>query len=162
MGKKCCESAALNMPSHLENSAVATGLEKVGFHSNPKERQCQRMLKLLHNCTHLTRGNPLQCSCLESSRVGGAWWAAVSGVAQSRTQQQQNSTWLPSFPCPDSPVLTGLPRKHLLHKSLTQDLHTKVCFWRPQSRTSNFSLIYSIFFSLTYSLKIFFNNLFVN
>ena len=36
-------------------TAVATGLEKVSFHSNPKERQCQRMLKLLHNCTHLTR-----------------------------------------------------------------------------------------------------------
>ena len=32
-----------------------TGLEKISFHSNPKERQCQRMLKLLHNCTHLTR-----------------------------------------------------------------------------------------------------------
>ena len=45
----------LNMPANLENSAVATGLEKVSFHSNPKERQCQRMLKLLHNCTHLTR-----------------------------------------------------------------------------------------------------------
>ena len=29
--------------------------EKVSFHSNPKERQCQRMLKLSHNCTHLTR-----------------------------------------------------------------------------------------------------------
>jgi len=29
-------------------------LEKVSFHSNPKERQCQRMFKLLHNCTHLT------------------------------------------------------------------------------------------------------------
>ena len=47
-------SAALNMPANLENSAVATGLEKVSFHSNAKERQCQRMLKLLHNCTHLT------------------------------------------------------------------------------------------------------------
>ena len=34
--------------------AVARGQEKVSFHSNPKERQCQRMLKLLHNCTHLT------------------------------------------------------------------------------------------------------------
>ena len=45
----------LNMPANLENSAVAIGLEKVGFHSNPQERQCQRMLKLLHNCTHLTR-----------------------------------------------------------------------------------------------------------
>ena len=42
------------MPANLENSAVATGLEKVSFHSHPKERQCQRMLKLLHNCTHLT------------------------------------------------------------------------------------------------------------
>ena len=32
-----------------------TGLEKVSFHSNPKERLCQRMLKLPHSCTHLTR-----------------------------------------------------------------------------------------------------------
>ena len=44
--KMMLQSAALNMPAHLENSAVATGLEKVSFHSNPKERQCQRMLKL--------------------------------------------------------------------------------------------------------------------
>ena len=35
-------------------TAVATGLEKISFHSSPKERQSQRMLKLLHNCTHLT------------------------------------------------------------------------------------------------------------
>ena len=34
--------------------AVATGLEKVSFHSSSKERQCQRMLELPHNCTHLT------------------------------------------------------------------------------------------------------------
>ena len=38
----------------VEKSAVATGLEDVSFHSNPKERHCQRMLKLLHSCTHLT------------------------------------------------------------------------------------------------------------
>ena len=37
------------MPANLENTAVATGLEKVSFHSNPKERQCQRMLKLPHD-----------------------------------------------------------------------------------------------------------------
>ena len=36
------------MPANLENSAVATGLEKVSFHFNSKERQCQRMFKLLH------------------------------------------------------------------------------------------------------------------
>ena len=46
---------ALSMPANSENSAVATGLEKVSFHSNPKKRQCQRMLKLLHSCIHLTR-----------------------------------------------------------------------------------------------------------
>ena len=49
------KNAALNMSASLENSAVATGLEKINFHSNPKERRCQRMLKLSHNCTHLTR-----------------------------------------------------------------------------------------------------------
>ena len=42
------------MSKNLENLAVATGLEKVSFHSNPKERQCQRMLKLPHSYTHLT------------------------------------------------------------------------------------------------------------
>ena len=41
-----------SMSANLENSAVATGLEKVSFHSNPKERQS--LLKLPHNCTHLT------------------------------------------------------------------------------------------------------------
>ena len=35
------------MPANLQNSAVATGLEKVSFHFNPKERQCQRMLKTI-------------------------------------------------------------------------------------------------------------------
>jgi len=37
-----------------KNSAVATGLEKVNFYSNPKEGQCQRMFILLHNRSHLT------------------------------------------------------------------------------------------------------------
>ena len=43
-----------SMSVNLENSAVTTGLEKVSFHSNPKERQCQRMLKLPQNCSHFT------------------------------------------------------------------------------------------------------------
>ena len=46
-------SAALYMSANLENSTLATGLKKVSFHSNPRERQFQR-IKLLHNCTHLT------------------------------------------------------------------------------------------------------------
>ena len=44
----------VNMPANMENSAVATGLENVSFHSNPKEGQCQRMFRLLHDGTDLT------------------------------------------------------------------------------------------------------------
>ena len=44
------------------------------------------------SCIGEGNGNPLQCSCLENPRDGGAWWAAVYGVAQSRTRL----TWLSS------------------------------------------------------------------
>ena len=44
------------------------------------------------SCIGEGNGNPLQCSCLESPRDGGAWWAAVSGVAQSRTRLTQLSS----------------------------------------------------------------------
>ena len=37
------------------------------------------------SCIGEGHGNPLQCSCLENPREGGAWWAAIYGVAQSRT-----------------------------------------------------------------------------
>ena len=126
------------MTAILQKLAVATRLEKVSFHSNPKERQSERIFKLLINCTHQMapdsstlawqipwteepgrlqsmgslrvdtteqlpfhfslscigegNGNPLQCSCLENPRDGGAWWAAVYGVVKSRTQVK----WLSS------------------------------------------------------------------
>ena len=38
------------------------------------------------SCIGEGNGDPLQCSCLENPREGGAWWAAVYGVAQSRTR----------------------------------------------------------------------------
>ena len=44
------------------------------------------------SCTGEGNGNPLQCSCLESPRDGGAWWAAVYGVAQSRTRLKRLSS----------------------------------------------------------------------
>ena len=43
-----------SMCQQIWKTAVTTGLEKASFHSNPKERQCQRMLKLPHNCPHFT------------------------------------------------------------------------------------------------------------
>ena len=54
------------MPENLENSAVATGLEKVSFHSNPKEKQCQTMLKLPHNCTHFTSYQKIMLKILQA------------------------------------------------------------------------------------------------
>ena len=48
------------------------------------------------SCTGEGNGSPLQCSCLENPRDGGAWWAAVCGVAQSRTWLTQLSSSIPS------------------------------------------------------------------
>jgi len=42
------------MLANLGNSAMTTGMEKVSFHFNPKEEQCQSMFKLLNNCAHFT------------------------------------------------------------------------------------------------------------
>ena len=53
------------MSANLESSAVATGLEKVSFHSNPKERQCQRMLKLPHNC-HISHASKVMLKILQA------------------------------------------------------------------------------------------------
>ena len=68
---------------------MLTGLEKVSFHSNPKERQCQRMLKLLHNCTHLKRqqsnaqNSPSQAFISHRSKV-------MVKILQARLQQYVN------------------------------------------------------------------------
>ena len=47
-------------------------------------------------------GNPLQCSCLENPRDGGAWWAAVHGVAQSQTRLKRLSSSSYTLPALDS------------------------------------------------------------
>ena len=44
------------------------------------------------SCIGEGHGNPLQCSCLENPRDGGAWWAALYGVAQSQTQLKRLSS----------------------------------------------------------------------
>src|SRR5574340_1219829 len=64
---------------------------------SPWVREELDMTERLHFDFSLSRigegnGNPLQCSCLENPRDGGAWWAAVSGVAQSRTRLKQLSS----------------------------------------------------------------------
>ena len=49
------------------------------------------------SCIGEGNGNPLQCSCLENPRDGGAWWAAISGVAQSRTRLKRRSSSSSSY-----------------------------------------------------------------
>ena len=53
------------MSTNLENSAVATGLEKVSFHFNPKERQCQRMF-IYHTITHISHANKVMLKILQA------------------------------------------------------------------------------------------------
>ena len=58
---------------------------------SPWGREQSDMTERLHchfslSCVAEGNGNPLQCSCLENPRDGGAWWAAISGVTQSWTR----------------------------------------------------------------------------
>ena len=57
-----------------------------------------------HSCIGEGNGNPLQCSCLENPRDGGAWWAAVYGVAQSRTRLKRLSSSSMGYSLPGSSV----------------------------------------------------------
>ena len=67
------------MSANLEKSAVATGLEKVSFHSKPKERQCQRMLKLI---THVQFSSVQSLSCVG---LFATPWIAAHQVSLSIT-----------------------------------------------------------------------------
>ena len=64
---------------------------------SPWDREESDTTEQLHfpfslSCIGEENGNPLQCSCLENPRDGGAWWAAVYGVAQNRTRLKQLSS----------------------------------------------------------------------
>ena len=61
------------------------------------------------SCIGEGNGNPLQCSCLENPRDGGAWWAAVYGVAQSRTRLKRLSSSSSSNPTLCDPMDYSLP-----------------------------------------------------
>ena len=67
---------------------------KIPWMEEPSRLQSMGSLRVGHDsatslslsCIGEGHGNPLQCSCLENPRDGGAWWAAIHGVAQSRTR----------------------------------------------------------------------------
>ena len=114
---KCCTQYA----SQFGKLCMVIGLEKVDCHSNPKERQCQRMFKLLHNCTHLTcyqskaQNSPSQSSTVCKPRTSrcSSWILEkaeepkiklptsiqFSSVAQSQTATSQTSLSITSSQC---------------------------------------------------------------
>ena len=65
---------------------------KASFHSNPKERQCQRMLKLLHNCTHLTcYQSNAQNSPSQASKIHEPWNSRCSSWFNKRQRNQRSN-----------------------------------------------------------------------
>ena len=92
-----CTHLTLAMAPHSSTLAW-----KIPWTEEPGRLQSMGSLRVGHNwATSLSlftfmrgegNGNPLQCSCLENPRDGGAWWAAVYGVTQSRTRLKQLSS----------------------------------------------------------------------
>ena len=75
---------------------------------SPWDREDSDTTERLHfhfslSCIGEGNGNPLQCSCLENPRDGGGWWAAVYGVAQSRTRLKRLSSSSSQCPCLENP-----------------------------------------------------------
>ena len=97
----------LKFPTGLNSTLKAmaphssTPAWKIPWMEEPGRLQSIGSLKFGHDwATSLSRigegnGKPLQCSCLENRSEGGAWWAAVYGVTQSRTRLK----WLSSSSC---------------------------------------------------------------
>ena len=69
------------------------------------------------SCIGEGSGNPLQCSCLENPRDGGAWWATVYGVTQSQTRLKRLSSSSSSGYCSQNTGLVRGPVEWLAHPS---------------------------------------------
>ena len=134
----------------------------------------------LLSCIGEGNGSPLQCSCLENPRDGGAWWAAVYGVTQSRTRLKRLSSssssvyiyprWLSSKKsvcnagdAPDSGSIPGLGRSpgagngNPLQDSCLENSMDRGAWWLQsvgmQSRATN-SNVYIVSNSVPYTQKL--------
>ena len=99
------------MPASLENSAVATGLKKISFHSKPKERQCQRRFKLPHNYIHCTwQQSNTQNPSSQASAVCEPRTSRCTSWFQKRQRNQRSNCQHPL----DHRKSKRNPEKHLL------------------------------------------------
>ena len=100
------------------------------------------------SCIEEGNGNPLQCSCLENPRDGGAWWAAVSGVAQSRTRLKRLSSSTSSSQWSRSRCFSGI--------LLLSVIQLMLAIWSGSSAFSKFSFYiwkFSVYILLKPNLK---------
>ena len=96
------------MPAHLENSAVATGLERVSFHSNPKKRQCQRMLNY-HTIALISHASKAMLKILQArlqQYVNRELPDVQAGLRKGRGTRDQIAHWIIEK--------ARVPEKHLL------------------------------------------------
>ena len=110
-----------------ELTTVTTGLEKVSFHSGAEERQSQRMFKLPHNCTHLTRlqsnaqNSPSQASTVHELRT-----SRFSSLILKRQRNQRSNCQHPL----DYRKSKRIPGKHLLLRWLHFDCVDRNKLWK--------------------------------
>ena len=110
---------------------------KIPWMEEPGGLQSMGSLRVGHNwATSLSlftfmhwrrNGNPLQCSCLENPRDGGAWWAAVHRVAQSRTRLKRLSS---SSSNPKLPLFHQIFKSYKIkNNNITSELTQELLFW---------------------------------
>ena len=78
------------------------------------------------SCIGEGNGNPLWCSCLDNPRNGGAWWAAVYGVAQSRTRLKRLSSSSSSTVSGTNVLFCTLLFQTILHNFILNEIEIKV------------------------------------
>ena len=126
---KCC----IQYVSKLKNSAMATGQEKVSFHSNPKEGQCQRMFRLLYNCTHFHMPGRL-CSKFFKLGFNSTWTKNFLVFKLDLEKAEEPEIKLPTSA--GSWKSTQVPEKHLL---LLYWVRQSLWLWGSQQTAENSS-----------------------
>ena len=107
------------MLANLENSTVATGLEKVSFNSNSKEKQCQRTFKLSSNCSHFTsqKGNAQNPVSKASEDCELRISRCISWIQKRQRNQRENCQYLLDHR--ESKRIPGKKKKTFTSASLT-------------------------------------------
>ena len=98
------------MPANLENSAVATGPEKISFNSNPKERQCQRMIKLPYNCFNSTWTMNFQMFKLDLEKAEEPEIKLPTSAGSSKNQKSSRKTSISALLTTPKPLTVWITR----------------------------------------------------